>query len=113
MTKLFKETMTAEEFGWTATPSNQGLVAGQRSYILNSISAYRTAQATSASVADDIFFVPALKGPGGKGLASQHVVRSYLVPKWAANVDKIKQFLSTWWERRTAGCTSRSRRISP
>src|SRR5262249_24749840 len=70
-----------------------GLVAGQLSYILNSISAYRTAQATSASVADDIFFVPALKGPGGKGVASQHVVRSYLVPKWAANVDKIKQFL--------------------
>ncbi|HKA96488.1 MAG TPA: hypothetical protein VKD66_09495 [Streptosporangiaceae bacterium] len=93
MTKLFKQTMTDEVFGWTAASNNQGLVAGQLSYILNSISAYRTAQATSASVADDIFFVPALKGPGGKGLASQHVVRSYLVPKWAANVDKIKQFL--------------------
>src|SRR5262249_54344579 len=93
MTKLFKQTMTDEVFGWTAASNNQGLVAGQLSYILNSISAYRTAQATSASVADDIFFVPALKGPGGKGVASQHVVRSYLVPKWAANVDKIKQFL--------------------
>jgi multiple sugar transport system substrate-binding protein len=93
MTKLFKQTMTDEVFGWTAASNNQGLVAGQLSYILNSISAYRTAQATSASVADDIFFVPALKGPGGKGLASQHVVRSYLVPKWAANVDEIKQFL--------------------
>jgi len=113
MTKLFKQTMTDEVFGWTAASNNQGLVAGQLSYILNSISAYRTAQATSASVADDIFFVPALKGPGGKGLASQHVVRSYLVPKWAANVDKIKQFLSTWWERRTARCTTRSCTISP
>jgi multiple sugar transport system substrate-binding protein len=93
MTKLFKQTMTDEVFSWTAASNNQGLVAGQLSYILNSISAYRTAQTTSVSVADDIFFVPALKGPGGKGLASQHVVRSYIVPKWAANVDKVKQFL--------------------
>ena len=93
MAKLFKQTMTSEVFSWTAASNNQGLVAGQLSYILNSISAYRTAQTTSPSVADDIFFVPALKGPGGKGLASQHVVRSYMIPKWASNVDKAKQFL--------------------
>jgi len=93
MVKLFKQAMTDEVFGWTAASNNQGLVAGQLSYILNSISAYRTAQTTSASVADDIFFVPALKGPTGKGIASQHVVRSYIVPKWAANVDKVKKFL--------------------
>jgi ABC-type glycerol-3-phosphate transport system substrate-binding protein len=93
MAKLFKQAMTDEVFSWTAASNNQGLVAGQLSYILNSISAYRTAQTTSASVADDIFFVPALKGPSGKGLASQHVVRSYIVPKWAKNVDKVKQFL--------------------
>jgi multiple sugar transport system substrate-binding protein len=93
MAKLYKQTMTSEVFSWTAASNNQGLVAGQLSYILNSISAYRTAQTTTASVADDIFFVPALKGPGGKGLASQHVVRSYMVPTWASNVDKAKQFL--------------------
>lgn len=93
MAKLFKQSMTDEVFSWTAASNNQGLVAGQLSYILNSISAYRTAQTTNTSVADDIFFVPALKGPTGKGLASQHVVRSYIIPKWASNVDKIKQFL--------------------
>jgi len=93
MAKLFKQTMTDEVFSWTAASNNQGLVAGQLSYILNSISAYRTAQTTSQSVANDIFFVPALQGPTSEGLASQHVVRSYLVPKWASNVDKIKQFL--------------------
>ena len=93
MVKLFKQAMTDEVFSWTAASNNQGLVAGQLSYILNSISAYRTAQTTSASVADDIFFVPALKGPTGKGIASQHVVRSYIVPKWAANVNKVKKFL--------------------
>ena len=93
MAKLFKQSMTDEVFSWNAASNNQGLVAGQLSYILNSISAYRTAQTTNPSVAADIFFVPALTGPAGKGLASQHVVRSYLVPKWASNVDKIKQFL--------------------
>ncbi|MGE5136733.1 MAG: ABC transporter substrate-binding protein [Gemmatimonadota bacterium] len=93
MAKLFKQTMSDEVFSWTAASNNQGLVAGQLSYILNSISAYRTAQTTNTSVADDIFFVPALKGPGGKGLASQHVVRSYMVPTWAKNVDKCKQFM--------------------
>jgi multiple sugar transport system substrate-binding protein len=93
MAKLYKQTMTSEVFSWNAASNNQGLVAGQLSYILNSISAYRTAQTTDASVADDIFFVPALKGPSGKGLASQHVVRSYIMPKWAKNVDSCKQFL--------------------
>lgn len=93
MAKLFKQSMTDEVFSWSAASNNQGLAAGQLSYILNSISAYRTAQTSNPTVADDIFFVPALKGPTGKGLASQHVVRSYIIPKWAKNVDKIKQFL--------------------
>lgn len=93
MAKLYKESMTNEIFSWTAASNNQGLVAGQLSYILNSISAYRAAQTTNPSVAKDIFFVPALKGPSGKGLACEHVIRSYIVPKWAKNVDKVKKFL--------------------
>ncbi|HEU5005670.1 MAG TPA: extracellular solute-binding protein [Jatrophihabitantaceae bacterium] len=93
MAKLYKQTMSAEVFSWTAASNNQGLVAGQLSYILNSISAYRSAQTTNKTVADDIYFLPALKGPGGTGLASQHVVRSYIMPKWAKNVDKCKQYL--------------------
>lgn len=93
MAKLYKQSMTSEVFSWNAASNNQGLVAGQLSYILNSISAYRTAQTTNPSVADDIFFVPALTGPSGTGLASEHVIRSYIVPTWAKNVDKIKKFL--------------------
>jgi multiple sugar transport system substrate-binding protein len=93
MAKLFKQTMSAEVFSWNAASNNQGLVAGQLSYILNSISAYRSAQSTNTKVADDIFFLPALKGPSGTGLASQHVVRSYIMPTWAKNVDKCQKFL--------------------
>jgi multiple sugar transport system substrate-binding protein len=93
MAKLYKQTMSAEVFGWNAASNNQGLIAGQLSYILNSISAYRSAETTNTTVSDDIFFLPALKGPNGNGLAAQHVVRSYIMPNWATNVDKCKQFL--------------------
>jgi multiple sugar transport system substrate-binding protein len=93
MAKLYKQAMSAEVFSWTAASNNQGLIAGELSYVLNSISAYRSAQESKPDIADDIFFTPALKGPGGQGLASQHVVRCYMIPNWAQNVDECKQFL--------------------
>jgi maltose-binding protein MalE len=93
MAKLFKQSMTDEIFSWNAASNNQGLIAGRLSYIVNSISAYRSAQTSNPEVANDIFFVPALKGPSGKGLAGEHVVRSYIVPKYSKNVDTAKQFL--------------------
>ncbi|MBS1244407.1 MAG: transporter substrate-binding protein, partial [Deltaproteobacteria bacterium] len=43
MARLFKEAMTPEVFAWTAVSNNQALIAGRASYILNSISAYRSA----------------------------------------------------------------------
>jgi maltose-binding protein MalE len=93
MAKLFKQAMTDEIFSWTAASNNQGLIAGRLSYILNSISAYRSAQTSNPDVANDIFFVPALKGPSGKALAGEHVVRSYIIPKYTKQADTAKQFL--------------------
>ena len=92
MTKLYKETMTPEVFSWNAASNNQGLVAGQMSYILNSISAWRTAQGENPSVADDISFVQALKGPS-KALVAQHVMYNWIVPSFSPNVDAAKEFL--------------------
>ncbi|HEY4726741.1 MAG TPA: extracellular solute-binding protein, partial [Actinomycetes bacterium] len=63
MSKLFKQAMTDEVFSWNAASNNQGLIAGKLSYILNSISAWRTAQGANPEVADDVGFVPALRGP--------------------------------------------------
>ncbi|HSK36429.1 MAG TPA: substrate-binding domain-containing protein, partial [Actinomycetota bacterium] len=63
MTRLFKGAMTDEVFSWNAASNNQGLIAGKLSYILNSISAWRTAQGASPDVAKDVGFVPALRGP--------------------------------------------------
>ncbi len=92
MAKLFKQGMTDEIFSWTAASNNQGLIAGKLNYILNSISAYRSAQASNPTVAADIFFVPALKGPK-TALVAQHVVRSYIIPKFSKQVDTAKKFL--------------------
>jgi ABC-type glycerol-3-phosphate transport system substrate-binding protein len=93
MAKLFRQAETPEVFSWTAASNNQGLVAGSLSYILNSISAYRTAQQTNPSIADDIFFVPALRGSGPKALNSEHVIQTYISPKFSRNVDVAKEFL--------------------
>ena len=93
MTRLYRDTMTPEVFSWNAASNNQGLIAGKLSYILNSVSAYRTAQTAQPAVADDIFFTPALKGPGGTGLASEHVINIYFIPEHSKNVDAAKRFM--------------------
>lgn len=92
MAKLFKQSMTDEVFGWNPASNNQGLIAGQLSYILNSISAYRSAQGANPQVANDVFFTKALKGPKD-ALAAQHVMYNWIVPKFAKNADAAKEFL--------------------
>jgi multiple sugar transport system substrate-binding protein len=93
MKELYERTMTPEVFGWTAASNNQLLVAGQASYILNSISAYRTAQAVDYNVSDDIYFLPPLKGPTGIGVASEHLIPTYFIPNHATNPDAAKEFM--------------------
>jgi ABC-type glycerol-3-phosphate transport system substrate-binding protein len=93
MTRLFKATMTDEVFAWNAASNNQGLIAGSLSYILNSISAYRTAQTANPDVAGDVYFTPPLKGPRGVQLASEHVIPIYVIPQHAKNPDAAKEFI--------------------
>ncbi len=93
MKNLFENAMTEEVFAWNAASNNQGLIAGELSYILNSISAWRTAQEENPEVASDIFFVPALAGPE-TALAAQHVMYNWIVPDFeGVNVDAAKEFL--------------------
>jgi ABC-type glycerol-3-phosphate transport system substrate-binding protein len=92
MKKLYEGAMTQEVFGWNPSSNNQGLVGGKMSYILNSISAYRTLQKVNPGVADDVFIVKALKGPQD-AFAAQHVMYNWIVPKHAKNVDAAKEFL--------------------
>ena len=92
MTRLYEGAMTPEVFSWNAASNNQGLVAGKLSYILNSISAWRTAQDVSPQIANDVFFTKALEGPAD-ARAAQHVLYNYIVPTHAANPAAAKEFL--------------------
>lgn len=91
--RLFKEAMAPDILTWNAASNNQALIAGETAYILNSISAYRTAQDLKLPAADDIFFVPALKGPKAQ-LASEHVIGVYVIWKFAEQQDLAKEFLA-------------------
>jgi multiple sugar transport system substrate-binding protein len=79
---LYNSTMTEEVFSWDAASNNQGLIAGELSYILNSISAYRSLQKIDPEAADNIGFVPALAGPGGERHASAHLWYIYVIPNY-------------------------------
>lgn len=80
--ELYNSTMTEEVFAWTPASNNQGLIAGELSYILNSISAYRSLQDINPAAADNIGFGPALIGPRGDQWASAHVWSIYVIPKY-------------------------------
>ncbi|MGH2557903.1 MAG: ABC transporter substrate-binding protein, partial [Thermomicrobiales bacterium] len=93
MAQLYQGAMTPEVFGWNAASNNQLLVAGQASYILNSISAYRAAQEQNPEVANDIYFAGPLAGPNGTALANGHAVYNAMIPTYSQNQDTAAEFL--------------------
>ncbi len=98
MNELFANAMTPEVFAWNAASNNQGINSGELSYILNSISAYRTAQDEGLEVADDIWFTPALEGPETAVVAS-HVMYNWLIPDAPeVNVSAAQEFLLHYTE---------------
>src|SRR5215211_6437558 len=92
MKELFEGAMTDEVFAWNPSSNNQGLVGGKLSYIVNSISAYRTTQKVNPQQANDTFFVKALEGPAD-ALAAQHVMYNWIVPTFSKSVDAANEFL--------------------
>jgi hypothetical protein len=92
MKQLFEGAMTDEVFAWNPASNNQGYVGGKLSFIVNSISAYRTTQKVNPQQANDTFFVKALEGPAA-ALAAQHVMYNWIVPTFSKNVDAAKEFL--------------------
>jgi len=96
VTELYKRTMTEEVFSWNAASNNQGLIAGELSYILNSISAYRSLQKIDAEAADNIGFSQALAGPRGDQHASAHLWYIYVIPSYVEEgpeLEAAKAFL--------------------
>jgi ABC-type glycerol-3-phosphate transport system substrate-binding protein len=90
--RLFREVMTPAVMSWNAASNNQALEAGATAYILNSISAYRSAQQRRLPIASDIFFVPALRGPA-RAMAASHVMGVWVVWRFSRAPDLAKEFL--------------------
>src|SRR5581483_9406406 len=72
--RLYAVGMNPAVLSWNAASNNQAFNAQETAYILNSISAYRTAQDNKLPIAELTAFVPALTGPTGLQLASEHVM---------------------------------------
>jgi multiple sugar transport system substrate-binding protein len=97
---LYKEAMTSEVLSWNDASNNQYIDSGVGSYIVNPISAYRTAQTLNKSVADDIFVIEPPKGPVRQlmGAASEF----YGIWKFAKNkeaaIEFLKYYVENWLE---------------
>jgi multiple sugar transport system substrate-binding protein len=83
--------MTADVLSWNDSSNNQYIDSGVGSYIINPISAYRTAQTLNKKLADDIYVIKPPKGPVKQimGAASEF----YGVWKFAKNKEAALAFL--------------------
>jgi multiple sugar transport system substrate-binding protein len=93
MKDLYQKAMTPEIFAWNAASNNQALIAGRASFILNSISAYRSAQEARPEIARDIFFSQPLYGPNHTHWANVHILYNYVIPTYSRNADTAKSFI--------------------
>jgi multiple sugar transport system substrate-binding protein len=89
---LYKEAMTSDVLSWNDASNNQYIDSGVASYIVNPISAYRTAQTLNKTLADDIFVIEPPKGPVKQimGAASEF----YGIWKFAQNKETAIEFLN-------------------
>ena len=88
---LYKEAMTGDVLSWNDSSNNQYIDSGVGCYIINPISAYRTAQKLNKKLADDIYVIEPPKGPAKTimGAASEF----YGIWKFAKNKEAAKEFL--------------------
>ena len=100
VTALYKEAMNDQVLSWDDASNNKYINSGVGSFIVNPISAYRSAQKINPKVADDIFVMKPPKGPVRQlvGAASN----SYGVWKFAKNqeaaIDFLKHYADNWVE---------------
>jgi multiple sugar transport system substrate-binding protein len=97
---IYKEAMTPEVLSWDDASNNKYIDSGVGSYIINPISAYRTAQQINPKLADDIFFWKSPKGPVRRLIGG--APNSYGIWKFAKNpetaTDFLKYYADNWVE---------------
>ena len=88
---LYQEAMTNEVLSWNDASNNQYIDSGVGSFIINPISAYRTAQQLNPKLADDIFVMDPPKGPARMLVGA--APNSYGIWKFARNKEAGLNFL--------------------
>ncbi|MEN9580480.1 MAG: hypothetical protein RJA70_3489, partial [Pseudomonadota bacterium] len=78
---------------WTTGSNNEKYLDESASYLVNPVSAYRTAQVEVAAIADDTGIGPPLKGATGKGYATIGNVPIFVIPKYSKNKEAAKDYL--------------------
>ena len=95
-TAIYKEAMTSDVLSWNDASNNQYIDSGVGCYILNPISAYRTAQTLNKKLADDIYVIKPPKGPKGQIIAAAS--EFYGIWKFAKNKEAAIEFLKNYSE---------------
>jgi multiple sugar transport system substrate-binding protein len=90
--ELYRRGMSNEIFAWTAASNNQAFLAGHLSMAMNAISITRSAELQNPDLANKIGLLPIPAGPRGR-FGLEHVMYTYMVPKWAANKNAAIKFL--------------------
>ena len=90
--KLYTSAMNSEILSWNDSSNNTYLDSGVASYILNPISAYRSAP---AALQDKLYFVPPPSGTL-KG-ANTPTIQTWVIPTWSKVQDTAKKFLADYF----------------
>ena len=113
MARLFKASMTDEVFGWGAASNNQGLIAGSLSYILNSISAYRSAQTQQPGGGGRRVLHLPLAGARRRPWPASTPSSSTSSPTTPRTSTRPRSSSSTWWPTTPRTPTRASSTTSP
>jgi ABC-type glycerol-3-phosphate transport system substrate-binding protein len=91
--ELFQRGIARDDvFNWDSGSNNDSIIAGESSYIINPISAYREAQRQDPEVALDLFFRRPADGPAAPGRVMVSTF-TQLIPRYSQNVNAAKDFL--------------------
>jgi multiple sugar transport system substrate-binding protein len=88
---LYEETMTADVLTWDPASNNRLMLEGAGSLVLNAISIPRTAENLKLPVGEQIWLAPSPQGPVHR--LGPTWIQSYVIWKFAKNIDGAKQFL--------------------
>jgi multiple sugar transport system substrate-binding protein len=97
---LYKEAMTKDVLSWDDAGNNKYIDSGVGSFIINPISAYRSAQHIDPKLADNIFVMTPPKGPVRQlmgGAANSYGIWNFAKNQEAA-LDFLKYYADNWVE---------------